>query len=195
MSATSRVGQRNTGTRDKLLDATIEIMLDEGYAAATSRRVAEKAGVQRAMVYYYFPTMDDLYLAVLRRGYEANMEAQREALASEKPLHALWEMTVDPRGSRLTTEFMALGAHREPIREELAAGAEQFREAQVEALAEMVRDYAEGEGLHAEVVSVVLASIGRTIGLENGLGITTGHERTLKLVAEYLDRFDGPRPN
>ena len=45
----------------------------EGYAAATSRRVADEVGVQRALVYYYFPTMDDIYLAVLRRGTEARL--------------------------------------------------------------------------------------------------------------------------
>ena len=60
MARAVETGKRDTGTREKLLDATAEIILQEGYAAATSRRVAEKVGVQRAVVYYYFPTMDDL---------------------------------------------------------------------------------------------------------------------------------------
>ena len=123
MATPNRAGNRDTGTREKILDATAEIMLEEGYAAATSRRVAEKVGVQRAVVYYYFPTMDDLYLAVLRRGTELNLDVQRRALASDNPLHALWDMTIDSRGSRLTMEFMALGNHRKAIRAELAAGA------------------------------------------------------------------------
>jgi AcrR family transcriptional regulator len=194
MATPSRAGSRDTGTRDKLLDATAEIMLKEGYAAATSRRVAEKVGVQRAVVYYYFPTMDELYLAVLRRGTDQNMEFQREALASGKPLHALWDMTVDPAGARLILEFMALGNHRKEIRAELAAGAERFREAQVAALTFILREHTAGDALPPEVVSVLIASVGRLIAMETGLGITTGHAKTLELVGEYLERFEVPHP-
>lgn len=194
MAASRGTGKRDTGTRDKLVDATAEIMLEEGYAAATSRRVAEKVGVQRAVVYYYFPTMDDLYLAVLHRGAQRSLEAQREALNSGAPLHALWDMTIDPKGSRLTMEFMALGNHRKEIRAELAAGAERFREAQVAALTVILRDHASA-ALDPEVVSVLLASIGSLITIEARLGITTGHERTLQLVSDYLARVEVPVSN
>ena len=194
MATPSRAGARDTGTRDKILDATAEIMLKEGYAAATSRRVAEMVGVQRAVVYYYFPTMDELYLAVLRRGTHQNLEFQRDALASANPLHALWDMTVDPAGARLILEFMALGNHRKEIRAELAAGAERFREAQVAALTFILREHTAGDTLPPEVVSVLIASIGRLIAMETGLGITTGHAKTLELVSEYLERFEVPHP-
>jgi len=194
MATPNKVGKRDTGTRDKILDATAEIMLEEGYAAATSRRVAEEVGVQRAVVYYYFPTMDNLYLAVLRRGSQASLEVQRQALTSDKPLHALWDMTVDPRGAQLLMEFMALSNHRKEIRAELAAGAERFREAQVAALTFILREHADGETLPPEVVSVLIAAIGRLIVLESALGITTGHQKTLQLVQEYLQQFEAPHP-
>ena len=57
---------RREATREALIEATAQIMLDEGYAAATSRRVAAQAGVKSALVHYYFPSMDDLFVAVLR---------------------------------------------------------------------------------------------------------------------------------
>jgi AcrR family transcriptional regulator len=175
------------------LEVTAEIMLEDGYAAATSRRVAEKAGVQRALVYYYFPTMDDLYLAVLRRGTAINLDAQRRALASDTPLQALWEMTVDPRGTRLIMEFMALGNHRKAIRAELAAGAEQFRQAQVAALTLILREHAAAGALPPEVVSILIAGIGRVLVIEGTLGITTGHAATIEIVQKYLKRFEMPR--
>ncbi len=40
--------------------------------------------------------MDDLFLAVFRRGAQANLERQTRALASSQPLRALWEISVDP---------------------------------------------------------------------------------------------------
>ncbi|MGV0809749.1 TetR/AcrR family transcriptional regulator [Mycolicibacterium setense] len=194
--ATSRgTGKRDTGTRDKLLDATAEIMLEEGYAAATSRRVAEKVGVQRAVVYYYFPTMDDLYLTLLRRGAQRSLEAQREALNSDTPLHSLWDMTVDPQGSRLTMEFMALGNHRDAIREELAKSSERFREAQIAALTVILREHVPGNAPDPEVASVIIASIGRLIAIEAGLGITIGHEKTVQFVSDYLARVEDAGSN
>ena len=165
MATPTRAGKRDTGMRDKILDATAEIMLNEGYAAATSRRVAEQVGVQRAAVYYYFPTMDELFLAVLRRGTEATLASQLRALSSERPLHALWDLTIDPRGAGLLMEFMALGNHRKEIRAELAAGAEKFREAQVAALTYMLRPQTERATLPPEVVSVLIAAIGRLVVL------------------------------
>jgi AcrR family transcriptional regulator len=184
------VGKRDTGTRDRLLDATAEIILEEGYAAATSRRVAEKVGVQRAVVYYYFPTMDDLYLAVLQRGTQATLDAQRRALASDQPLHALWQLTTNPRGAQLLMEFMALANHRKEIRAELATGAERFREAQVAALSYILREHAGEAAFPPEVVSVLIAAIGRLVVLESALGITTGHDKTLELVGDYLARYE-----
>ena len=190
MARAVETGKRDTGTREKLLDATAEIILQEGYAAATSRRVAEKVGVQRAVVYYYFPTMDDLFLAVLERGTRATLDSQRRALSSDRPLHSLWELTVDPRGTQLLMEFMALGNHRKAIRAELAAGAERFRDAQIAALTSMERCDDDVPALPSEVVSVLIAAIGRLIVLESALGISTGHDATLKLVNQFLERYE-----
>jgi AcrR family transcriptional regulator len=196
MSTPSRAGKRETGMREKIVDACAEIMLTDGYAAATSRRVAEAVGVQRALVYYYFPTMDDLYLAVLRRASDISLATQRKALASDRPLHALWDLTVDTRGAGLMMEFMELANHRKEIRAELAAGAEKFREAQVAALTFILRSRAGDTTLPPEVVSVLIAAVGRLIVLEEALGMTTGHDNTLQLVGEYLNDYelDQPRP-
>jgi len=192
MVKSSGPGGRDTAARNRLLDATAELMLEQGYAAATSRRVAERAGVRPALVHYYFPTMDDLFLAVLRRGTQINMQTQREALNSANPLRQLWELTVDPRGARLTLEFMALGNHRKAIRAELAAGAEKFREAQVAALTVILRGNT-GD-LAPEAMSVMLAGVGRVLVLEQGLGITTGHDATRASVEKYLRTFENTEP-
>jgi AcrR family transcriptional regulator len=192
MATPSRAGKRDTGMRDKILDATAEIMLKEGYAAATSRRVADRVGVQRALLYYYFPTMDDLYLAVLRRGTAVTLDNQRKALTSNRPLHALWDLTADPRGAGLLMEFMALGNHRKEIRAELAAGAEKFREAQIAALTVILPDHTDRTTAPPEVVSVLIAAIGRLIVLESAMGITTGHDKTLQLVSDCIQRYELP---
>src|SRR5512139_237451 len=105
MTTARRIGAEDSATRARLLDAAQALMVEEGYAAVTSRRVAARAGLKPQLVHYYFRTMDDLFLALVRRGAEQNLERQTRALASAQPLRALWEFSSDPRGTTLTVEF------------------------------------------------------------------------------------------
>ena len=66
---------RRRRPRGALLDAAEQLMLEEGYAAVTSRRVAAQAGLKPQLVHYYFRTMDDLFLAVFRRRAEPGARA------------------------------------------------------------------------------------------------------------------------
>lgn len=175
----------DSSTRRLLLDATVAIMLEEGYAGATSRRVAARAGVKPALVHYYFPTMDDMYLAVFREGARTNLDRQQDALAGPRPLHALWEDATEPRGARLLMEFMALANHRKAIRAELALWADQWRDAQVTALSQLLRG---GDDWRTpEVVSVLMACVGRMLVLEDALGISGGHDQLRALIARAID--------
>ena len=88
MASTRRIGSEDSKTRSALLDAAQELMLEEGYAAVTSRRVAARADLKPQLVHYYFRTMDDLFLALFRRGAERNLDRQERALASPQPLRA-----------------------------------------------------------------------------------------------------------
>ena len=67
MTATRRLGASDSDTRARLLDAAEQLMLREGYAAVSSRRVAAEAGIKPQLVHYYFRTMDDLFLETYRR--------------------------------------------------------------------------------------------------------------------------------
>jgi AcrR family transcriptional regulator len=121
----SKVGRE--ATRGALIDATAQIILDEGHVAATSRRVAATAGVNPALVQYYFPSMDDLFVAVLRDKAEAILERQREAMAESEPLHALWLLN-SAHDTQLFTEFLAMANHRKAIRSEIVSYAMRFRD-------------------------------------------------------------------
>jgi AcrR family transcriptional regulator len=195
VTASARPKARDSSTRDMLVDATIQIMLEEGYAAATSRRVAAKAGVKPALVHYYFPTMDELYLAVFRRGAAAYLDHQQKALASDRPLHAFWETLTAPKDTRLLLEFMGLANHRKEIRAEIAAWSERWREQQITALNFIVREHdLDTDEFPPAALAVVIAAIGRTLILEEGLGSSGGHEEAVALVHRFLDKFEMPQP-
>jgi AcrR family transcriptional regulator len=176
-----------------LVDATSQIMVEEGYAAATSRRVAAAAGVKPALVHYYFPTMDELYLAVFRRGAAIYLEGQQAALASDRPLHAFWAMLTEPKDTRLLLEFMGLANHRKEIKAEIAAWSERWREQQITALNFIVREHGiDTDAFPPAAIAVIIAAIGRTLILEQGLGAAVGHREAVALVSRFLDRFEIP---
>jgi AcrR family transcriptional regulator len=193
--ATRRLGTETSETRAALLDATEQLMLDSGYAAVSSRRVAAVAGVRPALVHYYFRAMDDLFLATFRRRAEEALVHQQRALESTQPLWSLWEVSRDPRGTVLTMEFSALANHRPAIRAEITAAAERIRAQQVDVLTRVLA----GHGVTVDdcppvVAAVLIAGISVLLALEQGsLGMSTGHDETIAYVEEFLRRLEGER--
>src|ERR1700683_3182024 len=60
------------GTRTKLLDAAGHVFADFGYQAATVREICARAGVNIALVNYYFGDKLELYTEVLRHSIGAS---------------------------------------------------------------------------------------------------------------------------
>ena len=179
-------------TREALIDATAQIIVDEGYAAATSRGVAAKAGVKPALVHYYFPSMDDLFVAVLRDKAETNLQRQRQAIAAAEPLHALWLLS-GATDARLFTEFLAMANHRKAIRSEISSYAMRFRDLEEGAMTLALK--ARGIDLEAfppVVMSMIMGSLARMVLHEQGLGITRGHDQARAFIEQCLDRFEMP---
>ncbi len=82
MTSSRRIGSPDAKNRTVLLDAAEQLMIEKGYAAVTSRRVAERAGLKPQLVHYYFRTMDDLFLEMFRRRAEEGLAVQAEVAKS-----------------------------------------------------------------------------------------------------------------
>jgi AcrR family transcriptional regulator len=195
VTAPRRIGAETSKTRAALLDATERLMVEAGYGAVTSRRVAAEAGVKPALVHYYFRTMDDLFLATYRRGAEKGLELQEVALRAPQPLWALWDFSREPFGTGLTMEFVALANHREAIRAEITASAERFRSRQVDALNEILEGYELDPGdWPAVAVAVLMSSVARFLVIESEtLEMSTGHDEAVAIVERMIRRFEGDR--
>jgi AcrR family transcriptional regulator len=192
MAKTRRTGTEGSKTRAVLLDVTERLMREEGYAAVSSRRVASEAGVTGALIHYYFPTLDDLFIAVFQRGAEKNLKRHERALSSPQPLRALWKFSIEPAGIVLLSEFMALANHRKSIRREIAKYSKKFRQMELDVLSSQLKEYGiDPDELEPDVLLVMIAAVSRSIGMENAVGITTGHEETRAFVERWLVRFEG----
>ena len=193
MAATRKPKADDGGARLRLIQATIQLMHDEGYAAATSRRVAASAGVKQALVYYYFPTMDDLFLEVLKVGADQVLEQMRSALMADDPLRALWRINSDARSTVLNTEFVALANHRKAIGAELKAYAERVRDIETAAVAMVLR--ANGVDVTAfppVAIAMLIAQTARSLANEVAVGVTQGHSELRALVERQMDSLTKP---
>lgn len=141
MTTPRRVGAETSKTRSTLLDKAERIMLDEGYVAVTYRGVAARAGVTSGLVQYYFPTLDDLFLGLVRRRTEQTLGELVGALQADQPLRALWEFSNNQTAGALIAELTALANHRKKIRAEIAAVGEKVRELVLEAMTRSSNDY------------------------------------------------------
>jgi AcrR family transcriptional regulator len=188
---TRRIGAADSKTRTQLLDAAEQLMLDEGYAAVTSRRVGARAGLKPQLVHYYFRTMDDLFLEVFRRRADASLEHFERTVATDHSLRTLWRLNADPRGATFMTEFVALANHRKSIRTEIATYAERSRAVQLVALTTALDSHGIGhEDLPPIVALVLMTGLSQVLAFERGLGVTAGHDAIDAFVEEVIDRLE-----
>jgi AcrR family transcriptional regulator len=195
MSSTSpsrRIGAEDSETRSRLLDAAEHLLMEEGYAAVTSRRVAAKAGLKPQLVHYYFRAMDDLFLEVFRRKADRDMARFERAVAADGSLRNLWRLNTDPRGAAFTMEFVALANHRKAIRNEIARYAERFRAAQLEAITTALEGRGIDEKMPPIVALLLMTGLSQVLALETGLGMTAGHDTARAYIERAIDRIEGP---
>ncbi|ANN16303.1 transcriptional regulator [Amycolatopsis orientalis] len=118
--------------RVRLLDATIDCLVEYGYAGTTTTRVADRAGVTRGAQVHHFPTKADLVTSAIRhlaaKRTEVAMAEIDRLKASADPvgdaLQLMWEMHQGPVfsatvelwvASRTDPELRAQMAVVEPI--------------------------------------------------------------------------------
>jgi len=195
MASPRRIGAPDAKNRVVLLDAAEQLLIEEGYAAVTSRRVADRAELKPQLVHYYFRTMEDLFLAVFHRRAEDGLAVLTTALQSPQPLWALWRFSTAPEATRLTMEFMGLANHRKALRAEIVYYAERFRQEQNKAIADALRQHGIDASEVPPVVWTVFAtSVSQAMVMERALGMSTGHAETFAFCEQWLHRLEGEPP-
>ena len=74
------------GTEDRILEAAHAVFLKRGTAGARMQEIADEAGVNKALLHYYFRSKDQLAEAVFRRALQALLPRALEVLHSDVEL-------------------------------------------------------------------------------------------------------------
>ncbi len=121
---------RGSETVDSILKAALSVLIDEGAAAFTIRRIASACGMKVGNVSYHFPRKEMLVQVLLDdlvASYDAKLElnVRQRSLSAEERLRIVIKMCLDDicskRTTRLFTELWALANHNDFIADRVQA--------------------------------------------------------------------------
>lgn len=118
-----------TERREQLVDATIEVLAEEGLARATTRRITDQAGLALGAFHYAFRSKDELLEAVIERvssevedvlsdTVDSDVQDVKEAVG--RVVAGFWEFITESPQLQLAVYELTLHAVREPALRELA---------------------------------------------------------------------------
>jgi AcrR family transcriptional regulator len=84
--------ERSAATIARLLDATIDAIIELGHAGATTREICARAGVSQGGLFRHFPTRKDLLVATLAELHARQLGEMRGVAATGDPIAAIARM-------------------------------------------------------------------------------------------------------
>ena len=103
-------------TSDLILTAARDCLLADGYAAMSTRKVAQQAEVPLSQIHYHFGSKDQLILALLAAENERLLERQAELFDPSLPLWKRWDLACDVFDDDLESGYVRV------LQEMIAAG-------------------------------------------------------------------------
>jgi AcrR family transcriptional regulator len=95
--------------RDRILDVAQGLFAEHGYSTASTRAIAQAAGVNLAQLHYHFGAKRDLFKAAYLRGAVQVTEARARALAAAQAAHGDRPIPLDELVESFVTPFMLNG--------------------------------------------------------------------------------------
>lgn len=103
-------------TRDRIIEGAREVLLADGYAGLSTRRVADRAGVPLSQIHYHFGGRQGLVLALLANENERRVTRQGRMYAEDAPLHERYDQACEFLEDDLASGYVRL------LQEMVAAG-------------------------------------------------------------------------
>jgi AcrR family transcriptional regulator len=185
-----RKGIESSETRAQLLDCAVRILRDEGADAVTARRLAEQVGLGRHIVHYYFGTIDELFVAVMRDEGARSEEMLRDAAVTGDAVDLLWNSIL--QSGPIILELMKLAIRHPSIAKEYKVYTERFRNA----MAGILEIFATSRDItfpaSPAATAFLLQSVACTVAVEKRLGLASGHDDAEAALLGWLKGLHGP---
>jgi len=110
MSAIHHLGKQQTKSiraRDAICEATIDLLVEVGYAETSLNRVASNAGFSKGALQHHYPSKEDLIAATLNRLLERPFKRERNPVKSvEDALWIAWKKYINTPAYRALLEIL-----------------------------------------------------------------------------------------
>ena len=145
-----------TTTKEGVLAAAKQALIESGYAQLSTRRIAEMAGVPLSQIHYHFGSKQNLVLEVLAEENRRLLDRQSAMYSSDQSLSRQWEQACDYLDDDLDSGYVRV------LQEMMAAG---WSDPEI---AVAVRSYLDGWfTLLRSVAATAMEGIGTTAVLES----------------------------
>ncbi len=188
--------------REALLDAAERLLVADGYAAATTRRVADEAGLNHGLIHYYFGSMEEMFVQVLERFTGALIQRQREMYMQDVPFLEKWRAAMEYLDEdaasgyqKLWLELQAMAWNRPDLRERVAKINAAWRAVLTEAFDAAANEYGLARTSFPvdSLVSLVM-TFNQGLILERLSGVTEGHASLLASIDAWLSSLQEEAP-
>ncbi len=185
------MSEAGDATRRALLDAAEELLISKGMAAITTRKVAEQAGVNQALVHYHFGTIEELLLAALERVSVQVNERSQEIYSTHgsfmdgwfEEMQAMITSDFERGWGKVWLENLTLAANRPKIRKQYVKASTMTRKLHERQVSEMLEEHGVDEKLYpAQAIVTLLDAITSKLILDRLVGIRAGHSELLAML-------------
>lgn len=148
--------------RAELLDAASKVIAEEGFAAASLRRVAHRAGYTTGAVTYYFKNKEDLTLALAESRFERYFDLLDSATQSDlhAPLRSLIAAATEEQAFPLVmSQLLANAQQGTPLGKLISGRYAKFRKRLTTSLADGQRNGLVRDDIPADILAEHLAAI------------------------------------
>jgi len=77
----------DTSTEGKILSAAREVFLQKGFSGARMQDIADEAGINKALLHYYFRSKEKLFETIFRQAFEKLIPHITEVFSSDLPFY------------------------------------------------------------------------------------------------------------
>ncbi|MEP6915939.1 MAG: TetR family transcriptional regulator [Acidobacteriota bacterium] len=109
MAAMKDTKTPGTGTREKILEAALDLFRERGFEDATMREIAARAGVATGLAYYYFASKDAIVLAFYHRAKD-DLAPLIDAVQTDRKLAARLQAIIEIKFKYFKPNRAFLGA-------------------------------------------------------------------------------------
>ncbi len=82
-------------TEKAILDAAKQVFLEKGFDGARMQHIADKAGLNKALIHYYFRTKEKLFDAIFQEAFQKFLPVIAESFSADMPINKKIDVFVD----------------------------------------------------------------------------------------------------